>query len=77
MTDIVDNEDNSEKKDVTFFDLFDPNQPRSDEELKEYRLSICQTCPHFNKRSVRCRKCGCFMSLKTTLKQARCPVGHW
>jgi hypothetical protein len=28
--------------DVTFFDLFDPNQPRSDQELIEQRLEICK-----------------------------------
>lgn len=63
--------------DVKFTDLFDPNQPRSDKELIEYRLSICNQCPWFNKKMQQCRKCGCFMSLKTTLKKAKCPVGNW
>lgn len=63
--------------DVEFFDLFDPNQPRSDKDLIEYRLEICNKCPFFNKRLKKCRQCGCFMSLKTTLKSAKCPVGHW
>jgi Family of unknown function (DUF6171) len=63
--------------DVEFFDLFDPNQPRSDQELIESRLAICNQCPFFNKRLRTCNKCGCFMKLKTTLKQASCPVGKW
>ena len=63
--------------DVEFFDLFDKNQPRSDKDLIQYRLDICYDCPFFNKRSIRCRKCGCFMNLKTTLKQAKCPIGKW
>jgi len=63
--------------DVEFSDLFDPRQPRSDKDLIEYRLSICNTCEFFNKRSVRCRKCGCFMKLKSTLKQAKCPLHKW
>jgi hypothetical protein len=63
--------------DVTFFDLFDPNQPRSDKELIESRLAICNTCEWFDKRMVKCRKCGCFMKLKSTLKQAECPIGKW
>ena len=63
--------------DVKFTDLFDPNQPRSDEELIKERLDICQECPFLLKRSVRCKKCGCFMKLKTTLKQASCPIGKW
>ena len=63
--------------DVSFFDLFDPNQERSEQELMEARLSVCQQCPFFLKGSQRCKKCGCFMKLKTTLKQAKCPIGHW
>jgi hypothetical protein len=62
---------------VEFFDLFDPNQPRSDQELIESRLAICNTCPFFNKRLKKCTKCGCFMKLKTTLKKASCPIGKW
>lgn len=71
-----DEKDPSEK-DVTFLDLFNPLQPRSPEDLMEERMAICRECPFFNPRSVRCRKCGCFMSLKTTLKQAKCPEGKW
>jgi hypothetical protein len=68
----------SEKSgEVKFFDLFDPSQPRSDKELIEERLSICGKCPWLDKRLVKCRKCGCFMKLKSTLKQASCPIGKW
>jgi hypothetical protein len=63
--------------DVTFFDLFDPNKPRSDKELIEQRLAICNTCPAFRPKTQRCSKCGCFMQLKSTLLQAKCPIGKW
>jgi hypothetical protein len=63
--------------DVKFSDLFDPLQPRSDRELIEHRLAICNECPFFNKRLVKCKQCGCFMKLKSTLKQAKCPIGKW
>ena len=63
--------------DVEFLDLFDPNQPRADRELIESRLAVCNTCPFFFKQLQKCRKCGCFMKLKTTLIQAKCPEGHW
>lgn len=63
--------------DVEFLDLFDPNQERSDRELIESRLAICNTCPMFNKTLAKCRQCGCFMRLKTTLQGAKCPRGHW
>ncbi len=61
--------------DVEFLDLFDPRQPRSDAELAEERMAICKTCEFFTGK--RCTKCGCFMALKTTLRQATCPVHKW
>lgn len=63
--------------DVEFLDLFDPRQPRSDRDLVEERLAICNQCPWLDKRLIKCRKCGCFMKLKTTLKQAVCPLDKW
>ena len=64
-------------EDVKFLDLFDPRQPRSDKELIEERLAICNECPWLDKRTIRCRQCGCFMRLKSTLKQASCPLEKW
>lgn len=63
--------------DVEFTDLFDPRQPRSDKSLIESRLAICNQCPAFNKNLAKCKKCGCFMKLKSTLRQASCPIGKW
>jgi len=64
-------------KDVTFFDLFDPREPRSNKELIEERLAICNECPFLNKNLMKCKKCGCFMKLKTTLHEAKCPLDKW
>lgn len=64
-------------KDVSFFDLFDPREPRSDKELIEQRLAICNECPFLHKQLIKCKKCGCFMKLKTTLHEAKCPIGKW
>jgi hypothetical protein len=63
--------------DVEFSDLFDLKQPRSPKALIEERLAICNQCPAFNKRLMKCTKCGCFMKLKTTLHGASCPIGKW
>ncbi len=63
--------------DVKFLDLFDPNMPRSKRELIEQRLDICNSCEWFNKRVAKCKKCGCFMKLKTTLQDAKCPMEKW
>ncbi|NDB60995.1 hypothetical protein EB001_21495 [bacterium] len=63
--------------DVKPWDLFNPNEPRSGEQLSKYRLEICQACDFYKKRTNQCKKCGCFMKLKTTLENARCPIGKW
>ena len=63
--------------DVEFLDLFDPNQKKADPDLMKERLAICNECPWLNKSFVKCRKCGCFMKLKTTLMSAKCPEGKW
>lgn len=63
--------------DVKFVDLFNPNSPRSDKDIIEERLAICNTCEWLRPKTQRCRKCGCFMALKTTLLQAKCPMGKW
>ncbi len=48
----------------------------TDDEAKK-RLSICQSCEFFDSLQTRCKKCGCFMALKTYLKAERCPIGKW
>lgn len=70
-------ENKDENKDVKFVDLFNPSKPRADEDIIQQRLEICNSCVFLNKRTVTCKKCGCFMKLKTTLLQAKCPVGKW
>jgi len=41
------------------------------------RLAICKACPEFIAATSQCRKCGCFMSAKTKLKVASCPINKW
>jgi hypothetical protein len=59
------------------WDLLNPNKPRSLDEVAAERLSICKGCEHFIKLSKQCKKCGCFMNLKTKLEKATCPIGKW
>lgn len=59
------------------WDLLNPNQPRSEEELMQARLDICKSCEFFRAKTEQCKKCGCFMKLKTKLKNANCPIGKW
>lgn len=63
--------------DVKPWDMLNPREPRSQEEIVEYRLSICRTCEFFKPKTEQCRKCGCFMNLKTKLERANCPIGKW
>lgn len=41
------------------------------------RMQICNSCQFFIQSTSQCKKCGCFMTAKTRLKQSQCPVGKW
>lgn len=45
------------------------------EEL-EKRRSICQSCDLLF-GSGRCKVCGCFMQIKATWAEQKCPIGKW
>jgi hypothetical protein len=49
----------------------------TEKNIAEERLSICKSCPELIKLTTQCKKCGCFMSAKTKLKMAACPIGKW
>jgi hypothetical protein len=59
------------------WDLLNPNEPRSQEEEVARRMDICKACPFFVVRTQQCRKCKCFMKLKTKLERAHCPINKW
>jgi hypothetical protein len=44
---------------------------------REQRLEICRVCEHFDAGPQRCRKCACFMAVKTYSKAEKCPIGKW
>ena len=69
--------DDQNDRDVKPWDLINPNKPRSSEELSSQRLGICKVCPEYRHSTNQCKKCGCFMKLKTTLEKAKCPIGKW
>lgn len=39
------------------------------------RLEVCKGCEHWT--GSKCRKCGCFTSLKVRLPNEACPIGKW
>lgn len=66
-----------EKNGVTPLDMLNPNTKRADDDLAKQRLDICLSCPELIQLTVQCKKCGCFMSAKTKLESAKCPIGKW
>ena len=45
--------------------------------LQSQRYEICLSCPELIQATKTCKLCGCFMSQKTKLKSASCPIGKW
>lgn len=66
-----------EKNGVTPLDLLNPKTKHTTEEVANDRLDICKQCPELIKATYQCKKCGCFMHLKTQLEIAKCPIGKW
>jgi len=62
---------------VTPLDLINPKSERSTDEKALARLEICKQCPELISLTNQCKKCGCFMNLKTKLEKATCPLGKW
>lgn len=49
----------------------------ADKTVVKERLAICNACEHYMKWTTQCKKCGCFMKLKTKLYAASCPIEKW
>jgi hypothetical protein len=41
------------------------------------RYNTCVQCPYFRNLTQQCKKCGCFVNLKTWWKSESCPIGKW
>ena len=51
-----------------------------DSDIVLYRRDTCKKCPHrlpVAGGMGRCRKCECFVQIKTRLATERCPLGRW
>lgn len=59
------------------WDVVNPNIPKASDEKSDSRFSICKECPELIQLTGTCKKCGCFMFLKTKLENAECPLGKW
>ena len=61
---------------VTPFHLLN-NKNYTTEDIRSYRYKTCLDCEKLFKPSRTCRECGCFMAIKTWIKDAYCPLGKW
>lgn len=59
------------------WDMLNPNEKRSSEDEFQRRMDICRSCEYFRVKTETCRKCGCFMKLKTKLERSHCPINKW
>jgi hypothetical protein len=61
--------------DVTIFDIL--KGERASDDVASRRLNICSDCDRFIHLTKQCKECGCLMSMKTRLAEAKCPLGKW
>jgi len=54
-----------------------PESAKAPEEITKARWDICSNCEFLYKPTNTCKKCGCFMVLKTSLKKVKCPINKW
>lgn len=69
-------DEGNEHDNVTPLDLLNSHNYTT-EDIRQARYDICLQCPRLFKPTRTCKECGCFMALKTWLKDAHCPLGHW
>jgi len=59
------------------WDLLNPGTEYVEPSVASSRFDICKACPELIAPTNQCKKCGCFMVLKTKLSKATCPLGKW
>lgn len=47
------------------------------DQIKEERLTICRSCEFLFEPTLQCKRCGCFLKLKTSFAFFKCPVDKW
>lgn len=49
----------------------------SNTDYKKIRLDICKQCDYLLKPAHICRKCMCFVKVKTFIPTQKCPINKW
>jgi hypothetical protein len=58
-------------------EMISGNSIMVEEAVSSSRLEICKKCDFFDNANNRCKKCGCYMEIKTKLRIEKCPVNKW
>jgi hypothetical protein len=66
-----------EKNGTTPLDLLNPATKYIDKETATARMKTCLDCPELISLTQQCKKCGCFMNMKTKFEASKCPLGKW
>ena len=72
----TDENGNYSQQTILLSEMLAPNSLKVDQETREARLGVCQSCDHL-KFPERCELCGCIMRAKTWLADATCPINKW
>lgn len=56
--------------------LNETNSEMAEDALYEKRLKICSDCKHLD-ISGTCMMCGCYVMLRTALRDNKCPKKYW
>lgn len=64
------------KLSATPLGLIDRSSYTSEDEAQT-RIDVCDGCNSFIHLTKQCKECGCFMPLKTKLKNTKCPLNKW
>jgi hypothetical protein len=59
------------------WDFLNPKTEYASETIAAERYLVCLSCPELVNTTKQCKKCGCFMAIKTKLEKAECPLGKW
>ena len=46
-------------------------------EVAQHRIEICNSCEFLLEITRNCKKCGCFVDVKTKISHTSCPVKKW
>jgi len=72
-----DNLPEEQKRVARPWDILDPNMPKVTEKIRKERIDACMGCENLIKFTKQCKKCGCFMKVKSNIPWASCPIGKW